>query len=171
MNGRDLDQISAEWDCAQAEAIRRLQPAGAVYFHMEEADVSRFLAWDRCMVGSDGLPNDQHPHPRLWGAFARVLGEYSRNRSLFPIQEAVRKMTGLPAEVFGLTGRGLVREGGYADLVLFDPSKVRDCATYEEPRLRAEGIRQVFVNGRQAWPRPQDQSGCWGKFLPGCGRS
>ena len=54
--------------------MARLQPAGAVYFHMDEADVDRFLAWDRCMVGSDGLPHDQHPHPRLWGAFARVLG-------------------------------------------------------------------------------------------------
>jgi N-acyl-D-amino-acid deacylase len=170
LNGRDLDRISADWGCAQAEAIRRLQPAGAVYFHMDEADVSRFLAWDRCMVGSDGLPNDQHPHPRLWGAFARVLGEYARDRAMFPIQEAVRKMTSLPAEVFGLTGRGLVREGGYADLVLFDPAKVRDCATYEEPRLRAEGISRVFVNGHQAWPLPKDQSGCWGRFLPGCGK-
>ena len=165
-NGRDLDQIAAGWGCPQAEAIRRLQPAGAVYFHMDEADVSRFLAWDRCMVGSDGLPNDQHPHPRLWGAFARVLGAYSRDRGLFPIQEAVRKMTSLPAEVFGLTDRGRVREGAFADLVLFDPDRVRDRATYEEPRLPAEGIAKVFVNGRQAWPQPEEQPGCWGRFLP-----
>jgi N-acyl-D-amino-acid deacylase len=165
MNGRTLEAIGADWGCSQAEAIGRLQPAGAVYFHMDEADVSRFLAWDRCMVGSDGLPNDTHPHPRLWGAFARVLGEYARDRALFPIQEAVRKMTSLPASVFGLVDRGLVREGGFADLVLFDPARVRDRATYEEPRLRAEGIERVFVNGRQAWPLPQDQSGCWGRFL------
>ena len=165
VNGRTLEAIGADWRCSQAEAIRRLQPSGAVYFHMDEADVSRFLAFDRCMVGSDGLPNDTHPHPRLWGAFARVLGEYARDRAMFPIGEAVRKMTGLPASVFGLTGRGLVREGGFADLVLFDPARVRDCATYEQPRLPAEGISKVFVNGRQAWPRPQDQSGCWGRFL------
>ena len=171
LNGSTLEQISAGWGCGQAEAIARLQPAGAVYFHMDEADVSRFLAWERCMVGSDGLPNDTHPHPRLWGAFARVLGEYARDRGLFPLQEAVRKMTALPAEVFGLAGRGLVREGGFADLVLFDPDRVRDRATYEEPRLRAEGIEKVFVNGRQAWPLPADQSGCWGRFLPGCGRT
>ena len=171
VNGRTLDQISAQWGCAQAEAIARLQPAGAVYFHMDEADVSRFLAFDRCMVGSDGLPHDTHPHPRLWGAFARVLGEYSRERGLFPLQEAVRKMTALPAQVFGLAGRGLVREGGMADLVLFDPLRVRDRATYEEPRLRAEGIEKVFVNGRQAWPMPADGNGCWGRFLPGCGRT
>ena len=165
VNGRTLEAIGADWGCPQDAAIRRLQPAGAVYFHMDEADVSRFLAWNRCMVGSDGLPNDTHPHPRLWGAFARVLGEYARDRALFPIQEAVRKMTSLPASVFGLADRGLVREGGFADLVLFDPARVRDRATYEEPRLRAEGIERVFVNGRQAWPRPQDQSGCWGRFL------
>jgi N-acyl-D-amino-acid deacylase len=165
VNGRTLEAIGADWGCSQAEAIGRLQPAGAVYFHMDEADVSRFLAWDRCMVGSDGLPNDTHPHPRLWGAFARVLGQYARDRALFPIQEAVRKMTSLPASVFGLADRGLVREGAFADLMLFDPARVRDRATYEEPRLRAEGIERVFVNGRQAWPLPQDQSGCWGRFL------
>jgi len=164
-NGRTLDQVAAGWACTQAEAIARLQPAGAVYFHMEEADVSRFLAWDRCMVGSDGLPHDEHPHPRLWGAFARVLGEYARDRGLFSLAEAVRKMTSLPASVFGLKGRGLVREGCWADLVLFDPARVRDRATYQEPRLPAEGIAQVFVNGRQAWP--EAGSGQWGRFLPG----
>jgi len=170
VEGRTLDQIGAEWGCSRAETIERLQPSGAVYFHMDEADVGRFLAYDRCMVGSDGLPHDQHPHPRLWGAFARVLGEYARDRGLFPIQEAVRKMTSLPAGVFGLKDRGLVREGCFADLVLFDPGKVRDRATYEEPRLPAEGIASVFVNGRQAWPlRPdRDPGGCWGRFLPGC---
>jgi N-acyl-D-amino-acid deacylase len=165
VEGRTLDQIGAEWGCSRAETIERLQPSGAVYFHMDEADVGRFLAFDRCMVGSDGLPHDQHPHPRLWGAFARVLGEYARDRGLFPIQEAVRKMTSLPAGVFGLKDRGLVREGCFADLVLFDPGKVRDRATYEEPRLPAEGIAKVFVNGRQAWPLPGEQSGCWGRFL------
>jgi N-acyl-D-amino-acid deacylase len=123
------------------------------------------------MVGSAGLPHDQHPHPRLWGAFARVLGEYARDRGLFPIQEAVRKMTSLPAGVFGLKDRGQVREGGFADLVLFDPAAVRDRATYEQPRLPAEGIANVFVNGRQAWPLPPGQSGCWGRFLPGSGGS
>jgi len=169
LNGQTLERISADWDCAQAEAIDRLQPAGAVYFHMDDADVSRFLAWDRCMVGSDGLPSDEHPHPRLWGAFARVLGLYSRDQGLFPLQEAVRKMTSLPASVFGLAERGQVREGWYADLALFDPARVRDRASYEQPRLPAEGISKVFVNGRQAWPRPSGESGCWGRFLPGGG--
>jgi N-acyl-D-amino-acid deacylase len=167
--GRTLAEIAAGWGCAPDAAITRLQPAGAVYFHMDEADVSRFLAWDRCMVGSDGLPHDEHPHPRLWGAFARILGEYSRERGLFPLAEAVRKMTALPASVFGFEDRGELRPGAFADLVLFDPGRIHDRATYLEPRQPAEGIASVFVNGRQAWPRPDTGSGCWGRFLPGSG--
>ncbi len=73
------------------------------------------------MIGSDGLPNDPLPHPRLWGAFPRVLGHYSRDVGLFPLEEAVHKMTGLTASRFGLEGRGCVRRGHHADLVLFNP--------------------------------------------------
>jgi N-acyl-D-aspartate/D-glutamate deacylase len=137
---------------------------------MDEADVARFLSLDRCMVGSDGLPHDQHPHPRLWGTFARVLGPCVRDQGLFPLAEAIRKMTSLPAQVFGLKDRGVVREGAFADLVLFDPDRVRDRATYEQPRLPAEGIGRVWVNGRQAWPAPLDGPAGRGSFLPGCGR-
>jgi len=121
--------------------------------------VERFLAFDRCMVGSDGLPHDIHPHPRLWGTFARFLHVYVAGRSLLTLEEAVRRMTGLPAEVFGLAGRGLVKPGCHADLVLFDPAKVRDMATYEHPSLAAEGILEVFVNGV---PR---EAGTAGQFL------
>jgi N-acyl-D-amino-acid deacylase len=169
LNGHTLEQIRQAWGCSPDEAIGRLQPAGAVYFHMDDADVDRFLGFDRCMIGSDGLPHDQHPHPRLWGAFPRVLGEYVRDRRLFHLGEAVRRMTALPASVFGLADRGLVRPGCFADLVVFDPLRVRDRATYAEPCLPADGIAKVFVNGRQAWPRPEDQPDCWGRFLDGRG--
>jgi N-acyl-D-amino-acid deacylase len=170
LSGWTLERIRAGWGCSAGEAVARLLPAGAIYFHMDQEDVDRFLTWERCMVGSDGLPHDQHPHPRLWGAFARVLGDCARDRGLFPLQEAVRRMTALPAQVFGLADRGTLREGAYADLVLFDPERVRDRATYTEPRQPAEGIRRVFVNGRQAWPAPGGESGRWGRFLPGSGR-
>lgn len=163
-NGQTLAHIAQAWGCTQLEAMDRLQPAGAVYFHMDEADVSRFLGWERCMVGSDGLPQDQHPHPRLWGAFARMLGVYVRERGQFTLQEAVRKMTSLPAEVFGLKDRGRVEPGCFADLVLFDPLRVRDCATYAEPRQTAEGISRVFVNGGQAWPM-REQPQAFGQYL------
>ena len=165
MNGCTLEAIAAAWACPQSEAIDRLQPAGAVYFHMLETDVSRFLGWDRCMVGSDGLPHDEHPHPRLWGAFARMLGVYVHDRGEFTLAEAVRKMTALPAAVFGLTGRGRVEPGCFADLVLFDAAQVRDCATYEHPDRPAAGIRAVFVNGRQAWPDSGEPGS--GRYLKG----
>jgi N-acyl-D-aspartate/D-glutamate deacylase len=99
------------------------------------------------VIGSDGLPNDPKPHPRLWGTFPRVLGHYARDEALFPLAVAVHKMTALPARKFGLTDRGVVREGRAADLVLFDAGTVRDVATFTDPQRPAEGIHAVWVNG------------------------
>jgi N-acyl-D-amino-acid deacylase len=99
------------------------------------------------MIGSDGLPHDAHPHPRLWGTFPRVLGLYSRERGLFPLETAVHKMTGLSAKTFRLNGRGVLAVGNFADLVVFDPETVIDRATYDEPKKLSAGIEQVYVNG------------------------
>ena len=93
----------------------------------------RILSHPATMIGSDGLPNDPRPHPRLWGTFPRVLGHYSREEGLFSLAEAVRKMTGMPAQRFGLAGRGLIKRGFAADLVLFDPETIIDTATFSEP--------------------------------------
>lgn len=101
----------------------------------------------RDRVGSDGLPNDPLPHPRLWGAFPRVLGYYARDEQLISLEEAVRKMTSLSARRFGLAQRGEVRVGYHADLVLFDADRVRDAATFEQPQQPAHGIEAVWVNG------------------------
>jgi N-acyl-D-amino-acid deacylase len=149
--GRYLADIAAELGVEAAAAIDLLQPAGAIYFMMDEADVERILAYPETMVGSDGLPHDLFPHPRLWGAFPRVLGHYSRERRLFPVETAVRKMTGLSADRFGLAGRGYVRPGCAADLVVFDPDKVADTATFAQPVSPAKGIVSVYVNGRETW--------------------
>ncbi len=157
--GHTLAQVAKGWGCTEAQALERLKPGGAVYFHMDEADVERFLTFDRCMVGSDGLPHDVHPHPRLWGTFPRFLRVYVGERGLLTLEEAVHRMTSLPAEVFGLEGRGLVKPGCHADLVLFDPARVRDTATYDHPAQAAEGILEVFVNGV---PRG---TGAAGRFL------
>jgi len=154
--GRELSEIAREWGCTIKEAAERLLPAGAIYFQMDEADVRRILAFPLTMIGSDGLPHDRHPHPRLWGTFTRVLGRYCREEGLFPLEEAVRKMTGLPAERFGLSDRGYLKEGYAADLVLFDPGSVRDRATFESPREISEGILCVVVNGALAW-RPGEE--------------
>jgi len=151
MSGRDLADIAKEWDCSQHEAAERLEPAGAVYFHMHEDDVRRILAHPLVMIGSDGLPHDKHPHPRLWGTFPRVLGHYAREVGLFPVEEAVRKMTALPAARFKLKDRGRIAVGAYADLVLFDPATVIDAATFEQPIAPAKGIDLLLVNGAVAY--------------------
>jgi N-acyl-D-amino-acid deacylase len=147
MGGKTLEEIAQLWGLDQHEAGARLQPAGAIYYNMSEDDVRSILRHPATMIGSDGLPNDPRPHPRLWGTFPRVLGHYCREEGLFPLAEAVRKMTGLPAQRFELTGRGLIREGATADLVLFDPATIRDTATFTDPIRAAEGIAAVWVNG------------------------
>src|SRR5712675_3221530 len=149
--GRELAAIAADWGVSQKKAVDRLQPAGAVYWMMDEADVQRVLQFEHTMIGSDGLPHDAHPHPRLWGAFPRVLGHYSRELGLFGLEEAVRRMTGLSAARFGLAGRGLLAAGAYADVTVFDPATIADRATFEAPTTPAAGIEHVFVNGRPVW--------------------
>ena len=147
LGGKKLAEIAALWQVPLLDAAKRLQPAGAVYYGMDEADVRRILADKLTMIGSDGLPNDPLPHPRLWGAFPRVLGHYSRDVGLFPLTEAVRKMTGLSAARFGLRERGAIKLGHWADLVLFDPVTIRDMASFSDPIQLADGIEAVWVNG------------------------
>ena len=149
--GRPLDEVAREWGCALPETVERLQPAGGIYFMMDEGDLARILEFPGAMIGSDGLPHDVFPHPRLWGTFPRVLGRYCRERGLIGLEDAVHRMTGKPAAVFGLAGRGEVREGAFADLAVFDPDTVIDEATFEDPIRPAAGIRSVFVNGREVW--------------------
>jgi N-acyl-D-amino-acid deacylase len=103
--GRTVADIAAEWGVPQPEAARRLQPGTAIYFLMDEPDVQRIMAFDATMIGSDGIPLGDKPHPRLWGTFPRVLGHYSRDLGLFPLETAVWKMTGLTARRFGLARR------------------------------------------------------------------
>ena len=149
--GRDLADIAAEWGVSRDEAARRLQPGSAVYFLMDEADVQAIMAFDDTMIGSDGIPLGDKPHPRLWGTFPRVLGHYSRDLGLFPLETAVWKMTGLTARNFGLHDRGTVAVGQAADLVVFDAATVADRAVYEAPTQAAAGIDRVLVNGRVTW--------------------
>lgn len=149
--GRDLADIAREWGLSKEEAARRLQPGSAIYFMMDEDDVQRVLAFDETMVGSDGIPLGDKPHPRLWGTFPRVLGHYSRDVGLFPLETAVWKMTGLTARNFGLHGRGTLQAGQHADIVVFDAATIRDAADYAAPTRPAEGIDAVVVNGVLTW--------------------
>lgn len=149
--GRDLAELAAEHGLGIEAMCEKLQPAGAIYFAMDEDDVRRVLAWPEAMIGSDGLPHDTHPHPRLWGTFPRVLGHYARDLKLLPLEEALRKMTSLPAKRFGLKDRGVLRAGAFADIAVFDAAAILDQASFAEPKRAARGIEFVFVNGACVW--------------------
>jgi N-acyl-D-amino-acid deacylase len=166
MGGKTLTQIAQTWGVPQSEAARRLQPAGAIYHSMSEADMRTILSHPMTLIGSDGLPNDPRPHPRLWGTFPRVLGYYAREQRLLPFPIAIRKMTALAAQRFGLSRRGFVREGYMADLVLFDAKTVRDMATFADPIRPAVGIVAVWVNGVLSYWQGSPWGDRAGRFLP-----
>jgi N-acyl-D-amino-acid deacylase len=149
--GRRLDQLSAEMDLGAAEAARKIVDADpgtvVVMESMNEDDVRTVMAHPSTMIGSDGLAMGGKPHPRLYGTFPRVIGHYAREGGLMTLEEAIHRMTGMPAEKFQLRDRGVIREGAFADLVIFDAKEILDTATYSEPRCYPAGITHVFVNG------------------------
>lgn len=164
-NGRDLAQIAKEQGVSRADAIRSLLPAGAIYFAMHEDDVQRILAFEQTMIGSDGLPHDARAHPRLWGTFPRVLGHYSRDLNLFPLETAVRKMSGLTARNFGLIDRGEIRVGAFADITLFDAASIVDLADFDDSARLSRGIDSVFVEGVAVWERGRSTGARPGRML------
>jgi N-acyl-D-amino-acid deacylase len=149
--GMELSAIEKKLGLSTEQAVAKLLPAGAVYFAMDEADVQSILKFDPTMVGSDGLPHDAAPHPRLWGTFPRVLGHYAREMRLFPLETAVHKMTGLTAKTFGFKDRGVLKEGYAADVTVFDAGTVDEAATFARPIQPAKGIEAVVVNGEIIW--------------------
>ena len=127
--------------------------ANAIYHVLDEGDVKRIMKHPQTMVASDGRlsqPGDGHPHPRAYGTFPRVLGRYVRDEGVLTLEDAVRKMTAMPAARLGLDGRGVVKVGAYADVVVFDPATVADRATFTEPHQYPVGIDYVIVNGKLA---------------------
>ncbi len=149
--GREVNALARDLGKSIDELCALLQPAGATYFMMDEADVERILQFPGTMIGSDGLPLQEKPHPRQWGTFPRVLGHYCRSRGLFSLETAVYKMTGLPAREFKLHDRGVIKAGNAADITVFDADTVIDCATFDAPMQPSAGIDCVIVNGRIAW--------------------
>ena len=125
---------------------------------MHEDDVREIVSRSDVFVATDGLavsPNgplgEVNVHPRYYGTFPRVLGRYVRQEGLLSLESAVAKMTSLPAERFALAGRGRLEEGAFADLVVFDPDRIVDRATYDSPHTFSEGVALVVVNGQVAW--------------------
>ncbi|HPG85568.1 MAG TPA: D-aminoacylase [Spirochaetales bacterium] len=145
--GLELAEAAERLGLDERAALEALKPGGGAYFHMDEADVDAILAHPLCMVGSDGLPADAVPHPRLYGAFPRYLSRMVREKGLLGLEEAVRKVTSLPAAVFSLGSKGLLRVGADADVVVFDPERFRDRADWREPRRYCEGIRTALRRG------------------------
>ncbi len=157
--GVRVDALAARWRTTPARAAIRLlleeeMRVESVFFSMSEDDVAAVYSAEFCCVGSDasarafaGITARGVPHPRTYGTFPRVFGRYVRQRRVFDTGEAVRRMTSLPAAQFGLRDRGIVAIGKHADLVVFDPERIVDRATYEQPFAPPDGIRDVFVNG------------------------
>lgn len=158
--GMRLDAIARMWRLSPPRAAIRLlveeeMRVESAFFSMSEDDVASVYSAPFCCVGSDasarafsGITARGVPHPRTYGTFPRVFGRYVRQRRVFDTAEAVRRMTSLPAQAFGLHERGTIAPGMHADLVVFDPERVVDRATYEQPFAAPEGIRDVYVNGR-----------------------
>ena len=144
-----LSTMLAQSPRQAAQTITEEARWSTVILHMmNEEDVQRVLRHPSTMIGSDGIPTlEGKPHPRLYNSFARVLGHYGRDLGLFDLSTAIYRMCGFPAQKFGLRDRGVVREGAYADLVVFNPHTVIDTGTFEEPNQYPLGIVHVFVNG------------------------
>lgn len=155
--GRMAVDLAKEQGVEPVDVIRQVltAPEGdrtiCIQFIIDEADIETNLRHPLMMVGSDGIVDLQgRPHPRLFGTFPRILAHYVRDQGVLPLEEAIHRMTELSARRFGLTDRGVVREGAFADLVLFDPDSVVDTATYDDPKQEPNGIGAVIVNGRIA---------------------
>ena len=147
--------------------IEEGEGVGAILHTMDEQDVQRILKNPLTMVGTDGFPNfgESKVHPRQTGTFPKILGRYVREQGLISLEEAIRKMTSLPAQTFRVKKKGLVKEGLDADIVIFDPDTVLDRATFDDPRQRPEGIVWVLINGRVAVEKGKVTGEARGKVL------
>jgi N-acyl-D-amino-acid deacylase len=152
--------------------IVREGDASAIFFQMDEKDVEELMRLPYNMIGSDGglqIEGEGSPHPRSYGTFPRVLGEYVRERKIISLEDAVRKMTSLPAQTMRLKDRGLVREGFWADLTIFDPATIKDRATFSHPHQHSQGIAWVLVNGLTVYERGKFTGLRPGKIIRGPG--
>jgi len=162
MEGQNISEIAEKRDSNPAETvieitIREEGRAGAIFFTMSEDNLERFLSLPYVMIGWDssdrsfsGPTRSGKPHPRGFGSFPRFIGTYVRDQGIVTLPEAVRKMTSVPAAVFGLKERGFIKKGFFADLAVFDYGRITDQATFGDPFKPARGIEYVFVNGHPA---------------------
>jgi N-acyl-D-amino-acid deacylase len=171
---RGKDPIDTAMDLIAEDESR----IGTLYFIISEDNVKKELAKPWISFGSDeasqapeGVFLKSNPHPRAYGNFARVLGKYVRDEKVIPMKEAIRRLSGLPATNLGLDHRGFLKEGMFADVVVFDPATIADRATYERPHQYAVGMRRVFVNGVQVLKDGEHTGATPGRALWGPGKT
>ncbi|RMG88381.1 MAG: D-aminoacylase [Bacteroidetes bacterium] len=179
--GKYLDEVARELHMTPEEAVAYLMVEDdsriqVVYFSMSEENIRKKIVqpWmsfcsDAGSYSAEGVFLKQSTHPRAYGSFIRVLGKYARDEKLFPLEEAIRRLAALPAQNLKIKDRGMIRPGYFADLVLFDPEKVQDKATFEKPHQYAEGVIHVFVNGVQVLEDGEPTGATPGRFVRGPG--
>ena len=170
---RGKDPIDTAMDLIAEDESR----IGTIYFMISEENIKKELAKPWISFGSDeasqapeGVFLKSNPHPRAYGNFARVLGKYVRDEQVIPLNEAVRRLSGLPATNLGLDHRGFIKEGMFADVVVFDPATIADRATFEKPHQYAVGVKHVFVNGVQVLKDGEHTGAKPGRALSGPGK-
>jgi N-acyl-D-amino-acid deacylase len=180
--GRTLEDVAKERGTDEVDAILDLvlqdrSRIQAVYFGMSEANLAKELRQPWVAIGSDGSSTategvflEGSTHPRSYGNFARLLGKFVREEKVIPLEEAIRRMTGLPGSNLKIEGRGLLKQGMYADVVVFDPATIADKATYENPHQYAVGMKHVFVNGVQVLKDGEHTGAKPGRAVWGPGR-
>lgn len=181
LTGRTLAQVAKRRGKSPEETAMDLvvedgSRVSTVYFMMSEDNVRKQLKLPWVSINSDegsyaneGVFLKSNPHPRAYGNFARLLGHYVRDENVISLEEAVRRLTALPAEVLKLDRRGALRPGHFADIVIFDPRRIRDHATYEKPHRYASGMREVFVNGVQVLKSGEHTGATPGRVVRGPG--
>lgn len=168
--GKSIDQIATEQGKEPDEVMMDLfcEEEGEVSVllnHIAQKDMEQTVMFQRVSVASDGLPGAKSPHPRLYGTFPKFLREFVREKKLLTWEEAIYKITSQPAVRFGIEKRGALKEGYFADLVIFDREQITDRADFEEPKNFPEGIEYVIVNGCTAWQRGGISEAGQGKLL------
>ncbi|NND33833.1 MAG: amidohydrolase family protein [Saprospiraceae bacterium] len=154
--GKTLEEVSNESGKSFVEILMNLGPQGAsgAYFVMNEALQEVFITDPRIAIASDGGPSLRHP--RSYGTFAKIINKYVQKEKKLSLEQAIHKMTGLPAQIIGLEGRGTIKVGNYADLLIFDPAQVEDHATFSDPYLISTGFEYIFINGNLVRQKEKD---------------
>lgn len=181
LTGKTLAEVAESRKLSPAETvidlvIRDNSPVASVYFLMTEENIRKQIVkpWvsfgsDEQSLSSEGIFLKSNPHPRAYGNFSRLLGKYTRDEKVIPLEEAIRKLTSLPATNMKIQKRGLLKRGYFADIVVFDPLKIGDHATYTDPHQYATGVTEVFVNGKQVLKDGQHTGAKPGRIVRGPG--